>query len=131
MSQTPHQVECICPVLPVSDLQRSIRFYTQTLGFKLDWGHGEQDTVCGVSRDGCSLMLSQAISGETARSWVWIGVEDDTLFHDYRRKGVKVRQEPRNMPWAYEMKFEDPDGNVLWLGTGPRQDLPLADAGNA
>lgn len=121
------QVERVCPVLPVADLQRSIRFYTQTLGFKLDWGHGEHDTVCGVSRDGCGLMLSQAIHGEAARSWVWIGVEDDSLFDAWRARGIGVRQEPRNMPWAYEMKFEDLDGNVLWLGTGPRQDIPFGE----
>ena len=128
MSHTPHQVECIIPVLPVSSLRRSIQFYTQTLGFKHDWGHGEHDTVCGISRDGCSLMLSQAINDDTSRIWVWIGLEDDSLFDDWRRQGVKIRQEPRNMPWAYEMKFEDLDGNVLWLGTGPREDIPLVEA---
>ena len=49
------------------------------------------------------------------------------MFQLYRDKGVKVRQEPRNYSWAYEMKFEDLDGNILWLGTEPRKDMPLED----
>ena len=114
------------PVLPVRDLRRSVQFYTAVLGFKLDWGGDEGDTICSVSRDGCCVMLSQSLGG-TSGSWVWIGLEDDLLFEEFRRRGVKVRQEPSNYSWAYEMKFEDIDGNVLWLGTETRKDLPLMD----
>ena len=120
----PRQVECTIPVLPVRDLTRSIRFYTDTLGFKLDWGGQAGSLICSVSKDSCHIMLSQ-ISSRSSSVWVWIGVEDDSLFHLYRSRGVKVLQEPENHPWAYEMKFEDPDGNVLWLGTEARKDMPL------
>jgi catechol 2,3-dioxygenase-like lactoylglutathione lyase family enzyme len=119
------QVECTIPVLPVRDLARSIAFYTGTLGFKVDWGGETGSLIASVSRDGCNIMLSQFL-GDSGGGWVWIGLEDDSLFETYRSKGVKVRQEPQNWSWAYEMKFEDPDGNVLWLGTEPRKDLPLA-----
>jgi predicted lactoylglutathione lyase len=124
MSQSERQVECTIPVLPVRDLNRGIRFYTETLGFKLDWGGGEHSIICSVSRDGCSIMLSQDAK-PLPGVWVWIGLEDDSLFQLYRSKGVKIRQEPKNHPWAYEMKFEDIDGNVLWLGTEPRKDMPF------
>ena len=60
-------------------------------------------------------------------SWVWIGCEDETVFALWRSLGVKVRQDPKNWSWAYEMKFEDLDGNVLWLGTEPRRDQPFED----
>lgn len=123
MNYTNRHVECITPVLPVTDLRRSVRFYTEVLGFKLDWS-GE--VVGGVSRDGNAIMLSQVLP-ETMRNWVWIGIEDATLFDEWRRRGLKVRQEPQNHAWAYEMKFEDIDGNVLWLGTETRKDLPLID----
>jgi hypothetical protein len=65
--------------------------------------------------------------GPVPSTWVWIGLEDDTLFDEYRAKGVKVLQEPLNRPWAYEMKVSDIDGNVLWLGTEPRTGEPYAD----
>ncbi|MBV7328330.1 VOC family protein [Chloroflexi bacterium TSY] len=125
MSKIERKVECTIPVLPVRDLVRSIQFYTETLEFKLDWGGEEGSMICSVSKDGCSIMLSQ--SNQQTGVWVWIGLEDDSLFEVYKTKGVKVLQEPQNHPWAYEMKFEDIDGNVLWLGTGPKDDLPFED----
>ena len=123
MSDSSRYVECTIPVLPVSDIERSIQFYTETLGFGVEW---RANMTCSVSRDGCSIMLDQRPEGDSG-TWVWIGLRDDTLFDVYRSRGVKVRQEPENHPWAYECKFEDLDGNVLWMGTEPRQDLPFKD----
>ena len=57
-----------------------------------------------------------------------VGVENDAIFDEFRRAGATVVQEPINQPWAYEMKFEDIDGNVLWLGTAPDPHLPRVDA---
>ena len=114
-------IENTIPVLPVSDLKQSIRFYTGTLGFTLDWSGV---IVCGVSRDGHAIMLWEESHPPTPTR-VWIGLQDHSLFDEYRSRGVKVHQEPRNEPWAYEMKFEDPDGNILWLGTETRKDLPV------
>lgn len=128
MNSTQRQIECTIPILPVTSLWDAIRFYTGPLGFKLDWGGHAGSVICSVWRDGCCVMLSESGPG-TPRAWVWIGLEDDSLFHQYRQAGVKVHQEPRNFSWAYEMKFENPDGNVLWLGTEPREDLPMEDAG--
>lgn len=120
------QVENAIPVLPVRDLARSIDFYTKKLGFKLDWG-APGDPVCSVSRDKCPIMLQVRDKAESP-SWVWIGCEA-SLFETFRAAGVKVFQEPKNHTWAYEMKFEDIDGNILWLGSDPRKDLPFEEAG--
>jgi catechol 2,3-dioxygenase-like lactoylglutathione lyase family enzyme len=114
------KLENTIPVLGVSDVNTSIRFYTETLGFDLDWGGGES-TVCSVSRDGHSVMLAEFAK---PGSWVWIGLTDDALFDAIREEGVEVLQGPKNYSWAYEMKFADPDGNVLWFGTEPKDDLP-------
>ena len=123
MNPPDREVECTIPILPVRNLERSIQFYTQTLGFHLDWHGGP---FCSVSRDGRPIMLKESLTATTS-AWVWIGLESDSLFHLYRERGVKVFQEPMNWSWAYEMKLEDPDGNVLWLGTEPRDDLPKQD----
>lgn len=126
MNTSTRQIECTIPILPVRDLARSVAFYTGPLGFKLDWGGGEGSRICSVSRDGCAIMLSQRDTiAEPA--WAWIGCEDESLFETWSSNGVKVRQEPRNCTWAYEMKFEDLDGNILWLGTEPRRDEPFED----
>ncbi len=123
------KVECAIPVLPVRNLKESISFYTNTLGFKLDWGDAEGSAIGSVSKDGCSIMLSE-MHGDVKPTWVWIGLADDTLFEQYRANGVKVIQEPSNQAWAYEMKLEDIDGHILWLGTGPKTDLPIEDSTN-
>jgi len=124
MSTPAPKIENAIPILPVRDLARSITFYTETLGFKLDWG-GPGDPVCGLSRDKRPIMLQQREKID-APTWVWIGA-DESLFELFRAKGVKVYQEPKNYSWAYEMKFEDIDGNILWLGTDPKKDLPFED----
>ena len=122
MKDSKHQVECTVPVLQVRNLPRSVAFYTDTLGFTIDW-MGEQKLAGSVSRDGCSIMLLQT-NQWTGPSWVWIGLHDDSLFELFRTQGAKVHQEPRNERWAYEMKFEDIDGNILWLGTETKQNIP-------
>jgi predicted lactoylglutathione lyase len=119
------QVECTIPVLPVENLARSIRFYTAKLGFKVDWCGS---IVCSVSRDGHSIMLRQKRAREkSVPVWVWIGMTSDSLYQKFRTKGVRVLQEPRNHSWAYDTMYADADGNVLWLGTETKRDLPLDD----
>lgn len=125
MPHPSQKVECIIPVLPVSNMLASSRFYIERLGFTLDWGNPSSDTVCSVSRDGRAIMLKTQ-KGDIPTTWIWIGLEDDSLFEEYRARGITVLQEPQNHPWAYEMKFADLDGNILWLGTEPKTNIPFA-----
>jgi predicted lactoylglutathione lyase len=59
---------------------------------------------------------------------VWIGVEDvASLYEEYRSTGARILRDPRNYPWAYEMKVADPDGHVLRFGSEPREDMPFEE----
>jgi catechol 2,3-dioxygenase-like lactoylglutathione lyase family enzyme len=121
------RVECIIPILRVKDLAASIRFYTDILGFKLDWGHPDPGpfTFASVSRDGHAIMLCEGSQGQPG-TWLWIGVEDiEPLFAECTAKGVKVVLPPTNFEWAYEMNIKDPDGHVLRFGCEPRTDRPI------
>ena len=109
------QIENTIPVLTVHDLNRSIAFYGDVLGFKVQWNAG---VICSVSRDGCSIMLQQG--DDAGGSMVWIGLEGDSLFAALEKSGATILQPPSNKPWAYEMKIADPDGNVVWLGAEPK-----------
>jgi len=63
-----------------------------------------------------------------AGTWAWIGVENvAALFEEYRSTGARILHEPRNFPWAYEMKVADPDGHVLRFGSEPREDIPFEE----
>jgi predicted enzyme related to lactoylglutathione lyase len=115
--------ECSTPILNVADIAASIRYYVEVLGFRhADWG---TDDFTSVTRDAAGIYLCRGGQGN-AGTWVWIGVEDVTALHEeYKASGARIRHPPRNYPWAYEMKVEDPDGHVLRFGSEPRADLPF------
>jgi catechol 2,3-dioxygenase-like lactoylglutathione lyase family enzyme len=114
------QVECIVPILRVSSLSASLRYYREILGFQVDWTDPEGSDMASVSRGGHAIMLCQNAQGQPG-TWLWIGVEDiEPLFAEYQRKGVEFLQEPTARPWAYEMQVIDPDGHILRFGSEPR-----------
>ena len=119
-------IENIQPILPVADMERSILFYTDVLGFAAaDWGN-ERFTM--VQRNNCGIYLSKDGQGN-AGTWVWVGFEGDIWgFYQYLiKKGVTPRQPPVNFSWALELLVEDPDGHVLRFGTTPNPDKPYMD----
>ena len=119
-------VENTIPVLAVSDLQASIRFYRDVLGFKLDWGgEGDSSHIASVSRNGHAIMLQRR--DPVAAGCVWIGGPMlVSLWDKIQSCGDDiVVQRPTNRYWALEMKIRDPDGNILWCGTEPLKDVPF------
>jgi len=117
--------ECVVPILRVRSLPASIDYYVNVLGFKVDWH--EPGIMASVSRDRCHIMLCEGDQGNPG-TWVWIGVEDcQRLFEEYKSRGAKVRHPPTNYQWAYEMQIEDPDGNVLRMGSDPKPGQPIGE----
>jgi hypothetical protein len=54
---------------------------------------------------------------------VWIdGVDVEKVYDEFRASGAMIRHQPTNYPWALEMQVEDPDGNVLRIGSDPKKD---------
>src|SRR5258706_14941241 len=107
----------VTPILCVRDIEASKGFYTNVLGFKVDW---EAPYMISVSRDRASLMLCYRHQGH-AGTWVWIGVDDvDALHAEFAAKGAVIRDAPQNFNWAYEMQVEDPDRHVLRFGAAPK-----------
>ena len=109
------------PILKVTDMAVSLRYYVHVLGFRnADWG---SEDFTSVQRDAASIYLCRGGQGQ-AGTWVWIGVEDVTaLYEEYLASGARIRHAPENYPWALEMKVVDPDGHVLRFGSEPRADL--------
>lgn len=118
--RTRTRFECANPILNVSDMTRSLRYYVDVLGFtNAEWG--SDDFTC-VSRDEASIYLSSGDQGQPG-TWVWVGVEDvEALFEEYRVTGATILHPPQNFSWAREMKVGDPDGHVLRFGSDPKDD---------
>jgi len=105
------------PILRVKDMAASVKYYFDMLGFtNADWGN---DDFTSVNRDTAGIYLCRDAQGQPG-TWVWIGVEDvAVLYEEYKASGAKIRMNPKNFPWAYEMHIEDPDGHVLRFGSEP------------
>lgn len=106
------------PILRVENMEAALRFYVDVLGFtNARWG---TDEFTSVNRDQAGIYLCCGGQGRGA-AWVWLGVDDvEPIYADLKSRGVPVRMPPTNFPWALEMQVEDPDGNVLRLGSEPK-----------
>jgi predicted lactoylglutathione lyase len=112
------------PILNVSDMSASLRYYVDVLGFtNAPWGTDEFTCISRERRAG--IYLCRRGQGRPG-TWVWIGAENvEALYEEYKAKGARIRHSPQNYPWAYEMKVDDPDGHVLRFGSEPRSDRPF------
>jgi catechol 2,3-dioxygenase-like lactoylglutathione lyase family enzyme len=111
------------PVFRVKDVDASIAYYVNALGFELQW-RANPGFAC-VARGKCGIFLTDDNQSQP-RMWIWTGVEDVRSLHAaYVASGAKIRNPPNNFKWALEMQVEDLDGNVLRIGSEPEEDKPL------
>ena len=105
------------PILRVENMEASLRFYVDLLGFRnADWGN---DDFTYVSNGDTGIYLCRGGQGNGG-AWVWVGVADAAKLHEvYRARGVPILLPPTNYSWALEIRVQDPDGNVLRLGSEP------------
>ena len=105
----------------VKDAERSLRYYTETLGFSLEWNHQEQGRayVFEVSLLGFQLILNQTDPGAEERAGhgrVFIGLDHDQV-NAFRKhieeKGIKTTV----IQWgAPTLVIRDLDENELFFG---------------
>lgn len=111
----------LIPMLPVRSLPASVEFYGK-LGFEVErrqdqWGWA-------MLRQGeCRLMVDQSINvhPELPRtSVIYLYPDDIVAFHRAARaNGLKVPDLETTFYGMTEFRFEDPDGNRLWIGQAP------------
>ena len=103
------------PVLFVSDLNRSLQFYLDQLGFAKNW-HSDDGagTVCQVSRSDCEVILCEdAARHDKARLFIELtaaGLKD--FQHELAERAVPSK----TTWWGYDAtQVNDPDGNELFF----------------
>jgi glyoxylase I family protein len=110
----------------VTDVNRSVTFYTQHLGFVLDQQQGS--AFAKVSCGGVALLLSGPGSSGARRlpdgrhqepgGWNRIVLRVDDLASSVatlRQVGVHFRNEIESGPGGKQIQIEDPDGNPIEL----------------
>jgi len=106
------------PVFRVKNVDASIAYYLNALGFELRWRAG--DGFACVARDKYSIFLTDDNQSHMDRRG---GVR--ALHAQYVTSGARVRNPHENFEWALEMRVEDLDGNVLRIGSEPEKEKPL------
>ena len=110
----------------VADAERSMRHYTDDLGFSLDWD--SHDGVFQVSLFGFELILNQVGDSTRARAGhgrLFIGLEDDQG-EPFREHVREKRIQTGRVEWGRPtLVIRDVDGNELffWLPGDDFSDL--------
>ena len=108
------------PVLHVTNIEASLRFYVDRLGFTSPWRYDE-DGVAQVDRQGCALILADTWPEKIGKGLMFISLNAepetqvaalDALRAEFKAKGVPVKEGS----WGYRLLVvDDPDGNQLFF----------------
>jgi catechol 2,3-dioxygenase-like lactoylglutathione lyase family enzyme len=115
------------PVLHVTDVEASLRFYVDRLGFTCPWRYEDEQGrayVAQVDRQGCVLILAKTWPEKIGKGLMFISLNVepaspeaasaavDALRVELEAKSVKVKEGS----WGYRvLVVDDPDGNQLFF----------------
>jgi uncharacterized glyoxalase superfamily protein PhnB len=116
------------PILQVKDVEASLRFYVDRLGFTSPWRYQEDGRahVAQVDRQGCALILADTWANTSPEKvgkglmFISLNVDEqtreaataalDALRAELEAKGVPIK----DGSWGYRLLVvDDPDGNQL------------------
>jgi catechol 2,3-dioxygenase-like lactoylglutathione lyase family enzyme len=112
------KIASIAPVLHVSDINRSLIFYKDVLGFEEDFHFG---AYVGLKAGDFSLHLSQADQNIRPVGGGTVYVFCDEIDSYYKDRidgaGVRIIQPPANQDYGMrDFIVHDPDGNQISFG---------------
>lgn len=130
-------VQCVVPILNVSDLAESFRWF-ERLGWRKLWDWGDPPDFGAVGSGGAEIFLCLGKQGDrgtplpadpndpwsdvtgTWMSWMLsTPAEVDALHALAVRHGMTVTWPPTDMPWNMrEFHVRHPDGHTMRVGAG-------------
>jgi len=114
------------PVFYVTEVEASLRFYVDRLGFTSPWRYeeGGKVYVAQVDRQGCAIILSATWPDKTDKGLLFVSLNVqpetheaavaalDELRAEFEARGVSVK----DGSWGYRLLIvNDPDGNQLFF----------------
>ena len=117
---TYSKIKKMSPQLVVTDIERSIEFYTKTFGFEVDFRY--EDFYAGIIKDGHSIHLKSGIPSHEERKnrrnngdldivFSVDGIED--LYAQLSNILGEFIQPLRDMPYGKEFYVADPDNYII------------------
>ena len=118
MSQT------VIPQLRSTNMETSLPFYRDGMGFGVDWQHQFEPgfpLFLQLTRDGQTIFLSEHTGDCQVGGAIYFKVADvDACARDFNKRGIVTVVGPHDSPWGTrEMSVVDPDGNRLRFATHP------------
>ena len=114
------------PVLHVADVEASLRFYVDRLGFTSPWRYDEGGRVyvAQVDRQGCALILADTWPEKIGKGLMFISLNVEPQSHEAAiaaLDALRAELEAKGVPvgdgsWGYRLLVvDDPDGNQLFF----------------
>jgi catechol 2,3-dioxygenase-like lactoylglutathione lyase family enzyme len=115
------------PVLNVTDVEASLRFYLDRLGFTCPWRFDDEDGrayVAQVDRQGCALILAKKWPEKVGKGLMFISLNVEPPTHEAATAALdalRAELEARGAQvkegwWGYRLLVvDDPDGNQLFF----------------
>ncbi|MEM1110055.1 MAG: VOC family protein [Planctomycetota bacterium] len=110
------------PVLTVSNLDTSLKYFLDKMGFELAF---PGDTYAGVKRDKAEIHLAVKTSqeqhghilNEAGKSNLYLICDDaQEYFHQIKGNGGFYLSEPKLRDGIKSFAVKDPDGNIILVG---------------
>jgi len=117
---TSSRIKKMSPQFLVADLERSIEFYMQKLGFSMEFRY--EDFYAGIMKDGNSIHLKSGNPSAEERKNkrenddldLVFSVENvDGLYNDLVNRSVEITQPLCERPYGKEFYIADPDGYII------------------
>ncbi|TXJ27715.1 MAG: hypothetical protein E6Q24_07745 [Chitinophagaceae bacterium] len=106
------------PFQPVRNLQETIDYYRDTLGFSNGWIH---DMAAGISRDEMRLIFvenpdytNKINSDKAGFEIIWFVDNVDEIYNEYKTKNLEIICDLEDQPWGIrEFTFKDINGYCI------------------
>jgi catechol 2,3-dioxygenase-like lactoylglutathione lyase family enzyme len=119
----------VCPVFISEDVQKTVDFYAEKLGFKFAAHYDKRDNFATIYRDSIEFVIVQLKFGQIQSNTKRYGagydayIDTDTvggvdiIYEEFVSKGVHIVSKPHKTDYgSYEFVIEDIDKRLIGIG---------------
>ena len=104
------------PVLAVKDIEETVNYWHEILGFPNKWTCGEPPNHGGVSWHGAFVQfsLNPQLAIASKGNCIWIRVRNlEKLYEFHLKKNVRIVEPLENKPWGMDFAEDILTGNII------------------
>jgi len=126
MKETTAKIHSTVPVIATDDIEKSLLYYTNVLGFEFDFKYGDPTVYAGIRSEEAEIYFTYdpdlvvAIKEQKLNPEIFIWIPDaDYLFKEHSLNGAEIIEAIADRPWGsrqyviidingYHLKFAQP-----------------------